>query len=127
MTATLRSAPAACLALALASLAGCVAPPREPVPVEPIPPRPLSVVTLPPIDAPEAADTGSADFRGPEPLPPAPVEAAAGGGYTVVRGDTLSGIARRYYGNPSAWKRIAAANPGIDPNNLKVGQVLLLP
>ena len=101
--------------------AGCVAPPREKPPVEPIPPRPLTPMSLPPLDGVDS------DFAGPEPLPPAPVGAQTGGRYTVVRGDTLSGIARRYYGNPSAWKNIAAANPGVNPNDLKVGQTLVLP
>ena len=106
---------------AAATLYGCVAPPRPQPPVEPIPPRPLSVVTLPP------APGDASGFAGPEPMAPAAVGSMAGGVYTVVKGDTLSGIARRFYGNPSAWRNIAAANPAVDPNNLKVGQVLVLP
>ncbi len=108
---------------------GCVAPPRDPAAIKPIPPRPLTPMSLPPIqDAPPADFGGSAGvFTGPEPMAPAAPGAAVGGSYTVVRGDTLSGIARRTYGNPSAWKRIAAANPGVDPNRLAVGQVLMLP
>ena len=51
----------------------------------------------------------------------------SGTSYTVQKGDTLSKIARDHYGNPSKWKQIAAANPGINPNGLKVGQRLVMP
>ena len=33
--------------------------------------------------------------------------------YTVAKGDTLGGIARKYYGKASAWKRIADANADV--------------
>lgn len=106
--------------LAAATLPGCVVQPRPTRAVEPIPPRPLSVVTLPP------APGDASGFAGPEALPPAPLP-GAGGTYSVVRGDTLLSLARRFYGNPSAWREIAAANPGVDPNRLLVGQTLVLP
>ena len=38
---------------------------------------------------------------------PAP---AAAEEYTVVKGDTLGGIARKFYGRASAWKKIQEAN-----------------
>lgn len=68
----------------------------------------------------------------PSPLPPAPAPAArsgakAGGTYVVQKGDTLFAISRKVYGNNSKVKDIIAANPGIDPNNIKVGQKLNLP
>jgi nucleoid-associated protein YgaU len=47
--------------------------------------------------------------------------------YTVERGDTLCSIARDYYGDAGQWVRIRDANAGIDPDRLKVGQVLVLP
>lgn len=47
--------------------------------------------------------------------------------YTVVYGDTLWSIARRFYGNGKFYKKIAAANGIQDPNVLAVGQVLRLP
>jgi len=58
-----------------------------------------------------------------------PVTAAAtvGGAYTVKRGDTLYKIAREHYGDGKAWNRIAAANPGLSPSTLKVGQKITLP
>ena len=43
---------------------------------------------------------------------PAPVAAdnAAPETYTVVKGDTLGGIARKFYGRASQWVRIQEAN-----------------
>ena len=47
--------------------------------------------------------------------------------YTVASGDTLGGIAKKTYGRESAWTAIRDANPGVNPNNLKVGTALKLP
>jgi nucleoid-associated protein YgaU len=47
--------------------------------------------------------------------------------YTVQSGDTLNNIAQRFYNNSSWWTLIQAANPGIDPNNLQIGQLLQIP
>lgn len=44
--------------------------------------------------------------------------------YTVVRGDTVSAIAKRYGTTVAA---IAASNGIADPNKIKVGQVLNIP
>ena len=51
----------------------------------------------------------------------------AGGSYTVKRGDTLYGIARQRYGDGKQWTKIAQANPGLQPNTLKVGQTIVVP
>ena len=51
----------------------------------------------------------------------------AGGAYTVKRGDTLYGIARAKYGDGKQYTRIVAANPGVSPQSLKVGQTLVIP
>jgi nucleoid-associated protein YgaU len=53
--------------------------------------------------------------------------ATAGGTYTIKKGDTFIKIAREVYGDPSRMKDIAAANPGMDPRKLKVGQTIVLP
>lgn len=53
--------------------------------------------------------------------------ATAGGTYTIQRGDTLFSIARRVYGNGSRWRDIVAANPGLVPEKLRVGQTIVLP
>ena len=47
--------------------------------------------------------------------------------YTVRSGDTLASIAQRFYGASTLWTLIQAANPGIDPNNLQIGQQLKIP
>ena len=55
--------------------------------------------------------------------------AAASGGanYTVKKGDTLFRIAKEHYGDGKKWQQIAAANPGVSPASLKVGQTLVMP
>jgi LysM repeat protein len=57
------------------------------------------------------------------PTAPAATE-AAGPEYVVVKGDSLWKIARK---NGVTVKAIEAANPGIDPAKLKVGQKLSIP
>lgn len=47
--------------------------------------------------------------------------------YKVRKGDTLFRIAREHYGDGKKWQRIAAANPGLSPSSLKVGQVISVP
>jgi proteasome lid subunit RPN8/RPN11 len=46
--------------------------------------------------------------------------------YTIVRGDTLWGIARRLYGDGLLYHRIIEANPGLTPA-IEVGQVIRVP
>lgn len=49
--------------------------------------------------------------------------------YTVKKGDTLTRIANRFYGDASQWKRIWAANRHVltSPDKLRPGQVLSIP
>ncbi len=47
--------------------------------------------------------------------------------HTVANGELLGDIALKYYGNSKSWKKIAAANAGVDPKHLKVGQKLVIP
>lgn len=51
------------------------------------------------------------------------------GTYTVQSGDTLSKIAKRFYGNANAYQKIFEANRDqlSDPDRIQVGQVLKLP
>lgn len=48
--------------------------------------------------------------------------------HTVVKGDTLWGVAKQYYGNGAQYTKIASANPSIkNPNLIYPGQVLSIP
>jgi hypothetical protein len=47
--------------------------------------------------------------------------------YLVQGGDTLAGISKTWYGSARYWRAIVAANPGLDPTALKIGQVLVIP
>jgi nucleoid-associated protein YgaU len=49
--------------------------------------------------------------------------------HDVVKGDTLSKIAQKYYGDPSLYMKIFEANKNIlkDPNLIKIGQRLRIP
>jgi len=56
-----------------------------------------------------------------------PAATGAPGTYTIARGDTLTQIAARLYGDTKKWRVIANANPGLNPNRLLIGQVIKLP
>lgn len=69
----------------------------------------------------------------PLPLPPVPspganadtsAPTAGGSEYTIAKGDTLAKIAHH---NGVTLKAILAANPGINPNKLKVGKKITIP
>ncbi len=68
----------------------------------------------------------------PQPYPgerssvPAAPPAARTLTHTVASGETLSGIARAYLGSPGLWRNIVKLNPGLDPDRLQVGQVLVV-
>lgn len=49
--------------------------------------------------------------------------------YTVAAGDNLSKIAKHFYGDANAWKRIFDANRDqlSDPDRIKPGQMLKIP
>lgn len=47
--------------------------------------------------------------------------------YTIKSGDTLEAIARAELGSGQKWNAIVAANPGLDPKALKIGQKIKLP
>ena len=60
------------------------------------------------------------------------VQGAGGSGvqhYTVVHGDTLSHIAKQFYGKASHWHAIFEANRDQldDPDLIRAGQVLVIP
>ena len=47
--------------------------------------------------------------------------------YVVQEGDTLADISENWFGRRGKWALIVAANPGLDPSRLSIGQVLMLP
>lgn len=57
-------------------------------------------------------------------LAPPPTPAATGTEHTIVKGEVLETIARKY---GVGWKAIEAANPGINPNRLKIGDKINIP
>jgi len=71
-----------------------------------------------------AAVAAAAPAPAPEPAPE-PVETI----HEVVRGDTLGGIARKYYGKASLYMKIFEANRDQldNPDLIKVGQKLRIP
>jgi LysM repeat protein len=60
---------------------------------------------------------------------PAPKAAPTARLHKVVAGDTLSKIAKKYYGNANEYMKIFEANKDIlkDPNKINVGQELIIP
>jgi LysM repeat protein len=58
---------------------------------------------------------------------PAPSATPAPQSYTVQRGDTLSAIAKRFYGHASEYRRIAEANNIANPDLIHPGQQLVIP
>lgn len=114
--------PAAVILVALLAQ-GCKR--EQPVPSEPPQPPPMELTNPPSMDTnPPVAPTNPAPpVVEPPPPPPAP-PAPAMGEYTVVKGDTFSGIAKK---SGVSVKAIKEANPGVDPLKLKVGQKLVLP
>lgn len=80
--------------------------------------------------APPATTTPASGASVPGPAAPALAPATtAPASYTVVAGDTLSGIARRLYGQADQWPRLFEANRDIlqDPDRIFPGQELRVP
>ena len=64
-----------------------------------------------------------------EPAPEPASEPAAGTTYTVVRGDCLWKLAKRFYGDARRWVDIYAANAFQikNPNLIRIGMELIIP
>ncbi|WP_436493236.1 LysM peptidoglycan-binding domain-containing protein [Actinokineospora sp. HUAS TT18] len=63
----------------------------------------------------------------PEPAPQAAPAPPAAQTYTVVPGDTLSAIAKRFYGDGNQYMKIAQASGISNPDLIHPGQVLTIP
>jgi len=87
----------------------------KPVPAEPapVPDRPVVRTT----DKAGPPDRGIGK-------PVAPPKATT---YTIKKGDTLWSIAKKHLGDGQRWRDIVAANPGLAPAKLRVGQKITLP
>ncbi len=77
--------------------------------------------TEPPAKAPLPELSAPAKRPTPRPAP------ASGATYKIAKGDTYWSIAQRIYGDGKLWPRIKQANPGVDMDSLKVGQVIKIP
>lgn len=108
-----------------------VAPEPEPAPVidvKPLPPAPAPVIEAP--AAPKARTVKPLPPPPPpakqavKPLPPPPPPAGESFVYTVRRGDSLSKISKRYNVKMGA---IVAANPGLNPDKIRIGRKLNIP
>lgn len=64
---------------------------------------------------------------GVEPVGDAPRETGGAVIYRVRPGDTLTSLARAFYGTAAAFEQLAAANDLTDPSALDVGQELIIP
>ena len=90
------------------------------------------------------APTATSPAPAPAPLPPLPAPAKPAATtvpqtptatrsapradtYTVKEGDSLVTIWRSLAGTERGWEKLLAANPGVDPTRLKIGQVLKVP
>lgn len=82
-------------------------------------------------DAPTVADASAPMGSSSASAAPsaAPASAPQAQTYTVVSGDTLSKIAKHYYGNANDWPKIFDANRDklSNPDRINVGQVLRIP
>ena len=104
---------------------------RRAVPVSAALPGDATATDVAPRVEPVIGGAGSARATG---LAPATASAAPAGEagvrtYKVESGDTLAGIARKYYKNSGQWQKIAEANKGTlsDPTKLKPGMILVIP
>jgi nucleoid-associated protein YgaU len=109
--------------------APAAAPAAAPQPAAPTAPAakaaPAAPATEPAAAAAPAAPVAPA---APKP-PPAPEPAAIPGGktYTIKPGDNLWKISKEVYGDATKYPRIIEANPGLNPDNMKVGTKIVIP
>jgi 5'-nucleotidase / UDP-sugar diphosphatase len=89
-----------------------------PDPVAPVSVQPEPMMAAAPVDTSTPAPTPMTDIS---------ATASANGKYTIKAGDTLYRIAVTHYGDGKQWTKIAAANPGLSPTHLHVGQTITLP
>ena len=84
---------------------------------------PVEVITDDSAVAQPVAPTFETVAPAPRPAPVVPAKPLTTP-YTIKKGDTISGVAYRYY---LRWQDVLAMNPGLDPKRLRIGQVIQLP
>ena len=102
----------------------------QPVAYQPTAPAPAPVVSTTPV-----AETASVTTGAPAAASPAVGGSASssssssitGHKYTLKKGDNLYTIAKKKYGNGNDYKKILAANPGLNENRLVPGKTITLP
>jgi LysM repeat protein len=99
-------------------------------PSGPTPPPATNAAPAGPLRA-IAVDTNAPDVNAAPPTTPAGAPASTGPArsYKVVKGDSIWKIAHKMYpgDTKNGEDKILAANQGIDPKRLKLGQVLVIP
>lgn len=80
------------------------------------------VLTLP-----SAADLASSSAPAVDPSRDAGAARAAGVAYTIGKGDTFEGIARRQLGDIKRVSELRELNPDVEPTRLRIGQKIRLP
>lgn len=90
-------------------------------------PIPSPVDPLLPTTGGAASTPGGGSPRDPGQAPPAQAQTPPAQHYTVESGDTLWGIALKFYGNGADYPVIARANHLANPNLIFPGQVLTIP
>ena len=84
-------------------------------------------VTQEAISVPAASQSTAAQSTGAAAPTPATHLAASARTYTIQANDTLADISTLFYGAPEHWRLIVAANPGMNPADMKPGSVLNIP
>lgn len=73
--------------------------------------------------------TAAAAILQPAPVTLPPAAAPAPRTHTIVLGDSLTKISKKYYGTPNRWEEIMKANPGVIKNSesIPLGAVITIP
>ncbi len=107
--------------------------PPPPLPLPPPSPLPGDTSAPPPVPGPGSGLTppptpgGTVVAPGGEttpPPPPPPIETGTTTEHTIVKGETLATIGKKY---GVGYKAIEAANPAINPTRLKIGDKIKIP
>jgi nucleoid-associated protein YgaU len=100
-------------------------PALEPMTFPPPPPVTKEPTMVPPTKAKTPEKTVPTKAKTPEKT----VTAVGTQRHTVKKGDTLSGLAQKYYNDATMWKKIADANKDKvhDKDKITIGSVLVIP